>query len=222
VREIFGVSNLVYSLLIGVLVAGAIFVVADKFRRLMDAGSAEFAAVPGRHSLTQSGFDKESQGQYAAFNPYRQLGTNLAFAIPFLAALVCLVWARDTLYDLFATAREHVAAIEEQMTTPADPPYATFSGDYASGAPMSGGGLSLTESTTINGGGPGFINRAVSGFAVPFGEYHWHQPAEHHFSSSGNTWAGSPHGGVQWRQPARSSSTTVSRPAMSMASRPRR
>jgi hypothetical protein len=223
-REIFSVSNLFFSLLVGALVAGAVFVVADKFRSLMAAGSGEFAAVPGRHGLVQGRFDNESQGQQAAFNPYKRLGTKIAFAIPFLAALVCLVWSRDALYDLFAAAREHVGAIEEQITGPADAGYATFSADNASGASGASGGWPLTQSstTTVSGGGPGFINRVVSGFAVPFREYHWHQPVEHHFSGSGNTWAGSPHGGVPWRQPAPSFSTTVSRPAMSMASRPRR
>jgi hypothetical protein len=220
-REIFSVSTFFFSLLVGALVAGAVFVVADKFRSLMDAGSAEFAAVPRRHGLVHGGFDNESQGQQPAFNPYKQLGTKIAFAIPFLTALVCLIWSRDALYDLFATAREHVGAIEERMTGPADAGYATFSADNASGV---SGGWPFTESstTTVNGGSPGFINRVVSGFAVPFREYRWHRPAEHHFSASENRWAGSPHGGVQWRQPAPSFSTTVSRPAMSMASRPRR
>jgi hypothetical protein len=220
-REIFSVSNLFFSLLVGALVAGAVFVVADKFRSLMDTGSGELAAVPGRHGLVQGRFDNEAQGQQAAFNPYKQLGTKIAFAIPFLAALVCLVWSRDALYDLFVTAREHVSAIEEQITGPADAGYATFSADNASGA-SGGSPFTMRSRTTVNGSGPGFINRVVSGFGVPFREYRWHQPVEHHFSGSGNTWASSPHGGAQWRQPAPSFSTTVSRPAMSMASRPRR
>jgi hypothetical protein len=213
-------GNLFFALLIGVLVAGAVFVVADKFWRLFDAGSVEVAAVPGLRSLGQSAFDSGSQGEHAAFNPYKQLGAKIAFAIPVLAAVVCLAWSHDALYDLFAAARGHAAALEEQILGPGDDGYAFGSGS-TNGAPISGGGLSLTESTTVNGGNPGFINRVVSGFAVPFREYRWHEPAEHHFSGSGNTWAGAPHGGVQWRQPAPSFPTVMSRSATTMASRPR-
>jgi len=218
------VSNLFFALLIGVLVAGAVFVVADKLRRLLDAGSGELAAVPGRASLRQSGFDNEFQGQHATFDFYKQLGAKIAFAIPVLAAVVCLAWSHDARYDLFAAARGHAAALEEQILGPGDAGYAFGSGS-ANGAPISGGGLSLTESTTVNGGNPGFMNRVVSGFAVPFREYRWHAPAEHHFSESGNRWVGPQHSGVQWRPPTPSAPSfpmVSSRSATTMASRPRR
>ncbi len=219
--ETFGVSNLLFSLLIGALVAGAAFIVADKVRSLLDAGNTEFATAPGLRSLGQSGFENEAQGQPAAFSLYKQLGTRIAFAVPALAALVFLVWSHDALYDLFTAARGHAAAFEQQILGPSDAGYA-FSGGSASGAPISGGGLSLRESNTVNGGNPGFFNHVVSGFAVPFRDYRWHQPAEHNFSESGNRWAGAPHGGFQWHQPAPSFPTVMSRPAAAVAPRPRR
>jgi hypothetical protein len=64
----------------------------------------------------------------------------------------------------------------------------------------------------------------VSGFAVPFREYRWHQPAERHFSESGNRWVGAQHAGVQWRPPTSSAPSfpmVSSRSATTMASRPR-
>jgi hypothetical protein len=215
------VSNLFLSLLIGVLVAGAVFVVAEKFRSLLDAGNAEFANVPGLRSLGQSGFENESQGQPAASNLYKQLGTRIAFAVPALVALFFLVWSHDALYDLFVAARGHAAALEQQVLGPADAGYA-FSGGSANGTPISAGGLSLTDNTTVSGGSPGFVNHVVSGFAVPFREYRWHQPVEGHVSGSGYTWGGAPHGGVQWRPPAPSFPTVSSRAVTTMASRPRR
>jgi hypothetical protein len=184
----------------------------------LDAGNAEFPAAPGLRSLGQGGFDGAPQGQPAASNLYKQLGAKIAFAIPALAAVCFLVWSHDALYDLFVAARGQAAAFEEQILGPADAESA-FSGGSANGAP--GGGLSLTERTTVTGGASGFINHVVSGFAVPFREYRWHEPAEHHFAGFGNTSVGATHGGVQWRQPATSVPTVSSRGTTMMASRPR-
>jgi hypothetical protein len=210
------VINLFFSLLVGVLVAGAVFVVADRFRGLLDAGSAEFAAVPGRGSLVQAGLNNESQEQLAASNLYKQLGIKLAFGIPVLAALFYLVWSYDTLHDLLGAARERATALEDQILGPADAGLAFGSGT-AAGTHILGSGQPFTE-TTISGSGSEMIDRTGPGYALPFRGYRWREPAERHLPDFGNRWVGQRHAGVAWQRPAPSFPTAVSRAAPSFPS----
>jgi hypothetical protein len=224
------VSNLLFSLLIGVLVAGAAFVAVDKLRSLIDAGSAEFVAVPKLPSSVQTGLGNQSQGQRSAPNPYKQLGIKIAFGIPVLAALFYLVWPYHALYDLFVAAREHATDLEQQILGPADAGFA-LGGGMAVSTPISGdGGRSYTE-TTIIGGRTEIINHAVPeyapSYALPFRGYRWHQPVERRVPDLANRWVGERHGG-EWRRAAPSFPMTVSRPptmvsrAPTVASRSRR
>jgi hypothetical protein len=225
------VSNLLFSLLIGALVAGATFVAVDKLRSLIDAGSAEFAAVSRPRSLVQTGLDNESQGQHSVSNPYKQLGIKIAFGIPVLAVLFYLVWPYHALYDLFVAAREHATDLEEQILGPTDAGFALGSGAAASAPTFGDGGQSYTE-TTISGGRTEIINHAVPeyapSYALPFRGYRWHQPVERRVPDLANRWGGERHGGVEWRRATSSFPTTVSRPptmasrSPAVASRPRR
>jgi hypothetical protein len=214
------VSNLFFSLLIGGLVAGAVFVVADKLRRLSGVGSAEVVAVPGHRSLTQSPFDSESQGQLAAANPFAKGGMKAALGVSVLIALGCVAWPYYTLHKLSAVAPNgNAAALEEQGGAVAEAESAMGAGS-GSGTSSSEDGQQHT-SPAVSGGSSGFINRVVPGFAIPFREYRWHQPVEQRAPQFGNRSVVAPHGGVQWRQPAPSYPTVASRAATTMASRPR-
>jgi hypothetical protein len=209
------VGNLFFSLLVGALVAGVVFVAADKLRSLIDAGSAELGPVPGGRSLAQTAFDDESQEQHAASNPYKGFGIKIAFGIPVLAALYFLVWPHDAFTDLFAAAREQAAALEEQVLGPADTGFAFGSGTAGS-TPVSGGRLPYTETTT-SGGGSEIIDHVVPGYApgylLPFRWYRWHQPTERRVPDLTNRWAGERHVGSEWRRTAPSFPTGVSRAA---------
>jgi hypothetical protein len=206
------------SLLIGVLVAGAVFFVAAKFLSLIEAGSAEIVATPTPHSLVQTG----SEGQRAAFSPFEGRGIEIAAGVSALAFLSCLVWHYYPLYKTaLAVLNGDTAALEEQFGGPASVESAFGGGNSnnrAIGSAISSGGQPYTETTTSE-GGSGIIGYGERGYALRFRDDRWRQPAERHLPEFGNRWVGERHSGVELRRAAPSFPTAVSRPTVVSRSR---
>ncbi len=194
-------GSLFTSLLIGVLVAGVVFVAADKIRSRIDAGGAVFVG--------------------AASNLFEGRGIEIASGISVLAVLFCLVWHYYPLYKVpFSVLNGDASALEEQDGASANAGYA-FGSSAATSPTISGGGQQYS-STTASGGGYEIVNRAEPGYGPGFWNNRWRGPAEHRLPEFGNRWTGERRsgGGVAWRPPAASVPTVVSRPMV--ASRPRR
>jgi hypothetical protein len=195
------VGSLFTSLLIGVLVAGAVFVVADKLRSRIDARGAAFVG--------------------AASNLFEGRGLEIAGGISVLTFLFCVAWHDYPLFKApFSVLNGDASAVEEQDGSPANAGYAFGSGAPAS--PTISGGSQQYSSTAASGGGSEIINRTDPGYAIGFWNNRWRGPAERHLPEFGNRWTGERRsgGGVAWRPPAASVPTVVSRPMV--ASRPRR
>ena len=218
-------SNLFISLLIGVLAAGAVFLIAAKFLSLMEAGSAEIVATPTFPGLVQTG----SQGPRTASSPYQGRGIEIAAGVSALALLGCLIWHYYPLYKTaFAVLSSDAAALEQQFVGPASVESAFGSGNggnRAFGSAISSGGQPYTETTTSEGGSE-IIGYGEPGYGLRFREDRWQQPAERRLPEFGNRWTGERHGNIEWRRPAPSFPTAVSRPTVmsrpTVASRTRR
>jgi hypothetical protein len=195
------VGSLFTSLLIGVLVAGAVFVVSDKLRSRIDARGAAFVG--------------------AASNLFEGRGLEIAGGISVLTFLFCVAWHDYPLFKApFSVLNGNASAVEEQDGSPVNAGYA-FGGGSAASPSISGVGQQYS-STTASGGGSEIINRTDPGYAIGFWNNRWRGPAERHLPEFGNRWTGERRsgGGVAWRPPAVSVPTVVSRPMV--ASRPRR
>jgi hypothetical protein len=213
------VGSLLPSLLIGVLVAGAVFVVADRLRGLMDARSVVFAGAPRPGSLVQTGSDNESPGRRAAWNPFEGRGIEIAAGISLLAFLSCLVWHYYPLYDRAVAVLTGSAAGLEERGAGFDDVGSAFGIGAPTSTPGSGSGRQYTD-TTVSGGSSGTVNYTEREYLIPFRGYHGHQPAVRSAPAFGNGWGGGQHSSFASPRAIASSPTIVSHPMA--ASRPRR
>ena len=212
-------GSLFTSLLIGVLVAGAVFVVADKLRGLMDGRSAVFAGTPEPGNLVQTAFDSESPGRRAVWNPFEGRGIEIATGISLLAFLSCLVWHYYPLYDRAVAVLTGSAAGLEERGAGFDDVGSALGIGAPTGTPGFGSGRQFTE-TTVSGGSSGTVNYTEREYLIPFRGYHWHQPAVHSTPEFGNRWGGGQHSSFVSPRAVASSPTIMSHPMA--ASRPRR